>query len=121
MKRKRALDRDFARRQSLSAQRWQKANPLRNALNQYKQGAKRRSLEWELTDEQFEALALSPCSFCGSLPRDINGVDRLDNTKGYTVANSVPACAPCNYAKRERSAEEFLAWAKQISDFQKEN
>jgi hypothetical protein len=40
-----------------------------------------------------------------------NGIDRLDNALGYTTANSVPCCKPCNQAKNDRSVDEFRDWA----------
>ena len=37
-----------------------------------------------------------------------NCLDRIDNSKGHTVENCVASCKFCNYAKRERSLDEFM-------------
>jgi 5-methylcytosine-specific restriction endonuclease McrA len=120
MKRKRRLDPAFAQRQSKAARRWQLANPVRNALNQYRQKAQRKSREWDLSQQAFAALVTDSCHYCGLTPESpaINGVDRLDSARGYTEENVVTACAQCNYAKRNQSTEQFLAWAKRLADFQ---
>lgn len=43
-----------------------------------------------------------------------NGVDRVNNSDGYTIKNCVPCCAICNYAKRDLSETEFVAWARRL-------
>jgi hypothetical protein len=43
-----------------------------------------------------------------------NGLDRTDSSKLHTIDNVVPCCKWCNYAKRERSVEEFEIWIEQI-------
>jgi hypothetical protein len=121
-RRKRRIDPVFARQQSDSARRWQLANPVRNARNQYQQGARRRGLTWELSAEAFEALVAEDCSYCGAAPPPdgINGVDRVDSRAGYTEDNVVTACALCNYAKRDQPVEAFIAWAKRIANHQED-
>lgn len=44
-----------------------------------------------------------------------NGIDRLDNRRGYTVKNSVPCCTLCNYKKGNQSADEFLTWVRKVA------
>jgi hypothetical protein len=120
IKRKRKKNPAFARREAVSARRWQLENPIRNARNQYKQAARRKSRVWDLADEMFDALVIAPCGYCGASPESpgINGIDRIDSDGGYTPGNVVTACALCNYAKRNRSVGDFLAWAKRIADYQ---
>lgn len=44
-----------------------------------------------------------------------NGIDRLDNTKGYTPENSVACCKHCNSLKGDRlTPEETKAAAEAI-------
>jgi len=43
-----------------------------------------------------------------------NGVDRVDNSKGYTVENSVPCCKYCNRAKNDMTVTQFMEWNKRI-------
>lgn len=123
IKRKRRRDRTFAQRQASAARQWQKANPIRNARNQYRQGARRRGLAWALSDEQFAALVGDACRYCGAVPPldGINGIDRVDSAAGYLADNVVTACAQCNYAKRDQSATAFVAWAKRLVAHQEDH
>lgn len=67
----------------------------------YTKGATMRNIQWELTEEQFNTLILQPCYLCGLSTNDKNhnGIDRTDNTKGYTLDNSKPCCGHCNLMK----------------------
>ncbi len=100
----------------------------RNTLYaQYKRGAVRRNLVFELTLEQFECLTKEQCYYCGKEPQERfslvrfrngsyvgNGIDRKDNNTGYILSNCVPCCETCNRAKLATSYEEFIAWIKQV-------
>jgi hypothetical protein len=85
---------------------------LREQEGVYKFNARRKGVVWHLTRDQFREIVAAPCRYCGAAPA--GGVDRLDNSSGYTPGNAVPACSPCNYAKRQMSAAEFLDLAKRI-------
>lgn len=47
-----------------------------------------------------------------------NGIDRVDNTKGYIEGNIVPCCKYCNFAKSDMTLLEFENWIKRIYKFQ---
>jgi hypothetical protein len=47
-----------------------------------------------------------------------NGIDRRDNSKGYTIDNCVPCCIKCNIGKMNGSAEEFVEHCKKVAEFQ---
>jgi len=76
----------------------------------------------ELTPEQFKALILRDCFYCGVEPLQTikfpyetlfyNGIDRVDSNLGYVPENCVPCCKFCNYAKHNRSKEDFLTWLR---------
>lgn len=98
-------------------------NPAENRLmGIYKNSAKKREYEFELTKEQFIKIATNNCRYCGIEPSRVafnsiktisllyNGVDRLDNNKGYTLDNCVPCCTHCNRAKLDKTEEEFEKW-----------
>jgi len=105
--------------------RWKEV-ALRAIWSEYKVGARRRGLAWELTEEQFKTLIYSPCYYTGKLPTNIrtlrgdtcvyNGIDRLDSTKGYTIENCVPCCSDVNYAKQDLSYTEFLAMCREVTE-----
>lgn len=88
---------------------------LRDALGHYRQNAKRRGLSFELPGDETRAMFERACHYCGEVPTLLGGIDRVNNGGGYTLANSVPCCATCNYAKREQSAADFIAWALRVA------
>jgi hypothetical protein len=95
-------------------------------LISYKNGAKDRKFEWALSDEQFDKITSSDCHYCGICPHRVsrteakngefiyNGIDRVDNSKGYTSDNVVPCCKTCNRAKDTMSAQEFQSWVYRV-------
>jgi len=99
---------------------------MRNVITSYKYSAKKKGLDWKLTEEQFKELAQQDCYYCGAKPSNIldrkdcsgryiyNGLDRIDNTKGYTIDNVVPCCKVCNYRKKAATLEEFKDWIERV-------
>lgn len=86
---------------------------IRQLYKNYILSANRRKYSWELTENDFYRLVKSPCHYCGSI-NDLNGVDRKDNSKGYSLENCVPCCKICNYAKGIRSDQEFEDWISKV-------
>lgn len=94
----------------------------------YRSRAKSKGQAFEFDKDSFRAITSEPCYYCGSEPSAIskshksyggyvhNGVDRYDNTKGYTLSNSVPCCATCNRAKLAMTADAFLSLCNKISN-----
>ena len=99
----------------------------------YKRGAMDRKLEFDLTEEQFRRITSSHCHYCGIEPKQYNkhyrgnghylhnGIDRKDNTKGYTIKNSLPCCKYCNMAKRTRSYQEYTEYLDRIAAYRVKN
>lgn len=92
-----------------------------NIFRKYEIGAINRNLSFELSKEDFKRISQQECYYCGSYPKNrakkkiknngefvYNGIDRLDNTKGYTLENSVPCCGICNKMKLNYSEEKFI-------------
>lgn len=85
----------------------------------YIKSAKLRGYEFNLTKEEFRHIVTQPCIYCGeALTQEkrkamcngsfkYTGIDRYDNTKGYTIENSVPCCKRCNRIKSDMGIEEF--------------
>ena len=73
----------------------------------YKSSAKKRNHKFEFSLFDFATLILKPCYYCGKKDGIYNGIDRLDNNKGYVKGNCVSCCKSCNYAKRNYPLEEF--------------
>ena len=91
----------------------------------YKERAKKKGRSFELTKEQFKNVTSGRCVYCGASPTQAttrsgetyyyNGIDRADNDKGYTLANSVSCCGQCNRIKAKRSVKEFLDMVEKIA------
>lgn len=80
--------------------------------------ASRRSIKWELSEEEWVSLATKNCYYCNSEPGNMiksygfkyNGLDRVDSSKHYSLTNVVPCCRICNIAKSDMSQQDFYNW-----------
>jgi len=74
---------------------------------------------FELTDAEILHLTSLPCFYCDSPHSNLtrtkrgdciqhNGLDRVDNNKGYTIDNVVPCCRYCNFAKMDTDLKEWI-------------
>jgi len=89
---------------------------IQQRLTKYKYDAvKLRSLIWELPDQDARQILAQPCHYCGE--EKAYGIDRVDNTVGYTLANCVPCCTFCNMAKRTYTYAEFQAHLARVARF----
>lgn len=90
-----------------------------------------------LSYEDFYKLSQLNCYYCNASPANMsnrarentshsqfakdngffiyNGLDRIDNTKPHEVDNCVPCCYDCNYAKRDRSVDQFKKWIIELA------
>lgn len=89
--------------------------------------ARKRKIEWALDRDFFRGLVEKDCYYCGLPPSQYrktsskktlgiltSGIDRIDSSMGYLVVNVVPCCKHCNFAKAERTQEQFYAWVERI-------
>lgn len=107
---------------------------VRQLMNTYKQMARWKKKEFNLTLPQFKALTKGTCFYCGKEPSQIirrnhnggktqgtpyiyNGVDRLDSSKGYTIDNCVSCCGVHNKMKLAMSPDEFLQACKAVVEY----
>ncbi len=81
----------------------------------YRGGAVRRGYSFELTHEDFVKILTSKCVYCGS--EKAMGIDRVDNTQGYTLLNSAPCCAHCNRMKWAHSKDFFFEHILKIAKY----
>lgn len=90
---------------------------FRELLGNYIRNAKKSNREFSLTPDSFKKLTQQPCYYCEAKPTQIqkadgrklesqvngnyiyNGIDRKDNTLGYTIDNSAACCWFCNKLK----------------------
>jgi hypothetical protein len=102
---------------------------INRILRSYKSGAKQRNLDWSLPINQFESLIFSDCHYCGAKPVNCvwrltkyrkgsvyyNGIDRVDNRRGYLPDNVVSCCRVCNLAKGTMTTDEFISWVFRVA------
>lgn len=98
--------------------------PRNHVFAGYRTDARRRQIEWALSDQEFDVLTASPCRYCGGEPAartvefDVvfiwNGIDRIDNSKGYISGNVASCCKTCNLMKRGLTVQEFKDHIKKI-------
>ena len=107
-------------------------------LKGYKGNAKSRGYYWSLTLTDFMSLIERDCTYCGTpaplkqlnrtnkekhwtpewekqLVIPANGIDRVNNTLGYTPDNCIPCCTSCNMMKRNMTFETFIQQCKRIA------
>jgi len=87
---------------------------IRETYGIYKRNAKKRNIEWNLTRDELATLIYADCYYCKKFPNDINGIDRVDSSKGYVWDNCVPCCSNCNYLKNNSTIDEFATWITNI-------
>lgn len=91
-------------------------------LAAYRRDAKNMHRCFHLSIEQFRELITQNCFYCGAVPSQVskcpggkngtfvyNGIDRKNQSEGYTIENCVPACKACNFMKGHKlSFEQFV-------------
>lgn len=92
----------------------------------YLYGAKKRSLEFFLSQDEFKYLINQDCYYCGVKPNQIaknknsfgeytyNGIDRINSNLGYMTTNCVPCCGRCNEAKMSETQSDFKSWIEKV-------
>jgi hypothetical protein len=71
-----------------------------------------------LSLDEFAYLQSQPCHYCARTAEEsdgFNGIDRVNNEIGYTLSNCVPCCTECNFAKRTRTAEQFISHCLRVA------
>lgn len=110
-----------------------------NALYyRYKYRAKLAKRSFTLSKKFFKDITSQDCHYCGASPNSIsasrstlnnqmseeglknsiykyNGIDRIDNNKGYISGNVVSCCGECNWLKGTFEYNEFINLIKKIS------
>lgn len=114
------------------------------SYRRYKKRAKEQNIFFDLSLEDFVQLSSSNCYYCNAKPSEkfdlytqrikesmvhnyqiseeifetyigkSNGIDRVDNDKGYVKVNCQPCCWQCNKLKAARTKIDFLEHIKRI-------
>lgn len=100
---------------------------FKRLYNSYKRNAEKNGRLFELTKEHFKTLVTKSCFYCGAEPASFsigkhlngefvyNGIDRIDNEKGYIINNVITCCKMCNHAKHTSSKEVFMEYLYRIT------
>jgi hypothetical protein len=99
---------------------------LRKLFRNYCWQAKIREYSFEFAEIEFRKLINSNCYYCDKIPSTVgkaeggnivyNGLDRVDNSMGYSLDNCVPCCESCNKKKMGVTIEiaiKMVEWLKQ--------
>lgn len=104
---------------------------LRLQEHRYIKSAATRKIPWNLTPQQFNEIVKQNCTYCQAPPREykqrdkkgrgrvriavMNGIDRVDSSKGYTLDNCIPCCTTCNRMKLDLPIVDFIKQCTRIS------
>lgn len=107
------------------------SDPTQGSCNdlmvKYKQSAKKRGLIFDLDYKTFRCITSQNCSYCNVEPSQIrypkncqapyvyNGIDRIDNSKGYIKGNVTSCCKICNRSKSDMHLTEWYEYLGRIS------
>ena len=100
----------------------------------YKKRAEKSNLKFEIKLEEFKKIIFQPCVYCGEIESNTtkrkmmdrtiklnhNGIDRVDNDKGYILENCVSCCKICNLMKRDLSYNQWMEKMKKILNYQQQ-
>ncbi len=94
--------------------RWNSAHPDSKAIRENRRRARKVGSINDFTEEQWIALKAAyrnRCVYCGKRPKKLTIEHVIPLAKGgpHTISNIVPACWPCNKAKRTGSAPDHQA------------
>lgn len=103
---------------------------IRRIFSFYVNSAKKRKIKFSLSYRTFRKLIFLNCFYCGIEPSNIfkergykarfnyNGLDRVDNDKGYFLKNLVPCCFKCNGIKTSKvSKDEMIVIGRAIRQY----
>ncbi len=103
-----------ANKESFAAKSKAYSKTPRGKFVAYKSSAKKRDIEFRLSEEQFNSFWQKPCTYCGTSIETI-GLDRMDNIKGYLMENVTPCCYGCNRRKGDIPFDEWNKWMANIT------
>lgn len=107
---------------------------IKSQYRHHKRGAMIKERTF-LSEEEWKSIVFKPCAYCGDIDTrncmtgnarsrnniyfemyavKMNGVDRVDSSKGYSIENCVPCCGKCNTMKMNLSLEEFTSKIKSV-------
>ena len=76
----------------------------------YKRRAFEKDLLFEIEESYYCVITSQECYICGKNNNGThkNGMDRIDNGRGYVIGNISPCCGECNYMKNSYKITDFF-------------
>lgn len=94
----------------------EKCNNIAQYYKEYVISSSKRGYQMNLDFDSFSKLVLAECNYCGNKTEgEVNGIDRVDNSVGYSTENCVTACWKCNRIKHTYNKEFFIEKCRIIS------
>lgn len=94
---------------------------IENFFKNYIEDASKRNYSFNLQYDEFKHLTLSSCYYCDyKKDGEVNGIDRVDNAKGYETSNCVTCCKICNRMKNYLHPLYFIELCKLYSSLKKQ-
>jgi hypothetical protein len=98
---------------------------VRRMYRKYKDRDRLRGGELSIPLEDFARLVSERCFYCNGIDTRaiskekvrLNGLDRVDSSRGYSLDNVVPCCTKCNTMKWSLTRGAFISHIKKISSF----
>jgi len=132
-------------REVSTGQTWSRLPPGESGFNalycQYKNGAKRRNLAFNISRTKFKELVTKNCYYCNKPPSNIiygsikgytkkgiknskfiyNGLDRINNNRGYSVNNILTSCTRDNRLRMNNfTVEETKVMVQALENYLKD-
>jgi hypothetical protein len=85
-------------------------------------GANERNMLFTLSYEDYIKITLQPCYYCGFQSEyKVNGIDRINNNKGYIQSNCLSCCKMCNIIKHINHPIAFIDKINAILNYMEHN
>ncbi len=107
---------DEKRKDRVRNYKQEKCNNIKGYYKDYVVGAVDRGYEMNIDFDTFSKLILEECHYCGHKTEgEVNGIDRVDNSIGYSIENCVTSCWKCNRLKYIYNKDFFIEKCRLIS------
>lgn len=84
----------------------------------YQRSARLKKLPFDFSEDEFKTLVTQPCYYCGIVDdKGFNGIDRMNQSRGYIQSNVVSCCAMCNWLKGSLDSATFIKRSRHLISF----
>lgn len=96
---------------------------INQSYTTYKYNSAKKKRLFKLTKDEFYDIVIQNCHYCNQVPEKknsrrykiaMNGIDRIDSSKDYTLDNVVPCCLICNLLKGKLPKIDFISHVRRI-------